>query len=57
MTRIYLALFAFAIGTIIVPAGAQMVGRLIEMAGLALQAHGEALHDAYTGYVQKWRER
>jgi hypothetical protein len=51
------ALFAFVVGTIIVPAGSQLVGRLIEMFGTAMQRHGEALHDAYAGYVARWRMR
>ncbi len=53
--RIACALFALLVGTVVVPAGAQLVGRLIEMFGAALQRHGEALHDAYAGYVARWR--
>ena len=56
MNPIYAFLFAFGVGTLIVPVGSQLVGRLIEMLGQALQAHGEALHEAYAGYVRRWRQ-
>jgi len=53
----YAALFAFLVATLIVPAGAQMIGRLIEMAGQALQLHGEGLQDAYAIYRERWKTR
>jgi hypothetical protein len=53
----YAALFALAVGTLIVPAGAQMIGRLIEMAGQALQLHGEGLQDACAIYRERWKTR
>ena len=56
-TTIYAALFAFLVATLIVPAGAQLIGRLIEVAGEALQRHGEGLADAYAIYCERWRER
>lgn len=45
-------LFGFGVATVIVPAGAQLVGRLIEILGLTLQRHGEALGAAWSAY---WR--
>ena len=55
--QIWCALTAFAVATLIVPAGAQLVGRLIEIAGQALQLHGEGLSDAYGVYAERWKSR
>jgi len=54
--QIWCALGAFAVATLIVPAGAQLVGRLIEIAGQALQLYGEALHDGYTAFVGRLKQ-
>ena len=53
--QIWCALTALAVGTLIVPAGAQLVGRLIEIAGQALQLYGEALSDGYAAFVGRLR--
>jgi hypothetical protein len=42
--------FGIGVATLIVPAGAQLIGRLIELLGIALQRHGEALAAAWRAY-------
>lgn len=51
------ALFGLIVGTLIVPVGAQIVGRLIQIFGDALQRHGEYLGEAGKLYLRRWRER
>ena len=45
--------FGFTLATLIVPAGSQAVGRLIELLGIGLQRHGEALSAACREYMRQ----
>jgi len=48
-------IFAFVTATMIVPAGAKLIGQGLELAGELLQVHGRALGKAYRKYLHEWR--
>ena len=49
------AAFAILLATVIVPAGAEIAGRVLSAAAMVLLRHAEALAAAYHVYVTMWR--
>lgn len=46
-----IVLSGFGVATLIVPAGARLVGEFIAFVGFVLQEHGRRLGRAYTSYL------
>jgi hypothetical protein len=51
------SIFAFLAATLIVPAGAELVGSALGWLGVVLIRHGVALRAAYYSYIAVWREK